>query len=242
MTMPGRVISTALLAVAVTLVTSGRADAGPPTEALRAVFTDVNAVLASPIGREEQAEQLLKIRAVLSPVFDFRTAAILALGLEWQARTVTEQDEFVGLFADFFERSYVFRVASVADVRDGVKIAYRGEVVDREFATVRTAVVRRGGGDLLLDYDMTWRDMHWVVRDVIIEGMSLVANFRSQVQRTIRDSSYAGLVRQMKARAYGAAVGGDAPIGNEAVRPAGNPAQAHWALSAAPEEWRLQSP
>ena len=67
---------------------------------------------------------------------------------------------------------------------------------------VWTAIVRKGGGEVLFDYAMIRHEERWLVRDVFVEGVSLVANLRSQFQRILRDSSYRGLVIRMKTRTF----------------------------------------
>ena len=145
-------------------------------------------------------ERLIAVRKLVNDVFDFREAAELGLGREWQARTPAEQEEFVELFADLFERSYVLRVASKASVNAGVRVRFLGESVDRDAATVRTALGSRDGGEILLDYRMIKRGERWMIRDVVIEGVSLVANYRAQFHRIIQGWSYPELVARMKAR------------------------------------------
>jgi len=93
-----RVLGAGILAL--TLVVGARAEAGPPTDTLREVFTDVNKALVGPIRRNELAGRVLNVRALLNPVLDFRNAATRALGEEWSARAPAEQEEFVKLFAD----------------------------------------------------------------------------------------------------------------------------------------------
>jgi hypothetical protein len=65
---------------------------------------------------------------------------------------------------------------------------------------VRTAIVSRKKGNVLLDYEMARRDDRWMVRDVLIEGVSLTANYRAQFQRIMRESSYPELIARIKAR------------------------------------------
>ncbi len=170
-----------------------------PTGTLRDFFAEVNKILAEPEMEGQPTERLIAVRKLVNDVFDFRDAAELALGREWQARTPAEQEEFVQLFADLFERSYVSRVASKASVNGGIRVRFLDESVDRDAATVQTAVVSRDGGEILLDYHMIKRGERWMVRDVVLEGVSLVANYRAQFQRVIQGSSYPELVAKMKA-------------------------------------------
>lgn len=171
-----------------------------PTDTLRDFFAEVNKTLAEPETEGQPTERLIAVRTLVNDLFDFRDAAELALGREWQARTPAEQEEFVQLFADLLERSYVLRVASKASVNAGVRVRFLAEAVDRDAATVRTAVVSRDGGEILLDYHMSKRGERWMIRDVVIEGVSLVANYRAQFQRVIQGSSYPELVAEMKAK------------------------------------------
>jgi phospholipid transport system substrate-binding protein len=175
-------------------------EAGPPTEALRRVFIDVNKLLARPVSMEDLPARMVAVGELLDPVVEFRGAAERALGREWQARTVSEQGEFVDLFADLLSRALVHRMAAVANVRAGISVVYRAEVVDGGTTTVQTAVAARNGGTTLFDYEMVRHDERWMVRDVLIEGISVVANLRAQFQRVIQDSSYAGLVHRMRTR------------------------------------------
>jgi phospholipid transport system substrate-binding protein len=181
-------------------VTATSAWAGAPTDALRDFFGAVNIVLADPRIEDQPVERLRAIRRHVDEVFDFREAAILALGREWSARTHVEQNEFVALFADLLERSFVWRVAGKASLGGGVKVQYIGETVTGDTATVETAVASRDGNDLKLDYRMVRRADRWVVRDVVMDGVSTMENYHAQFQRIVRDSSWRDLMGQLRAK------------------------------------------
>jgi phospholipid transport system substrate-binding protein len=188
------------------LLAGGRAEAGPPTETLRAIYAEANAIITAPPRDEPPLERLAAIRALFSKAFDFRGAAERALGGQWKARTAVEQRDFTALFAGFVERGFVFWLASVAAVDDaggGVTIHYLGETVDRDRASVSTSVGRRGGREVRLDHDMIYRNKRWAVQDVTLDGISLVANYRAQFAHVIRTSSYQELVDRIQIRVSG---------------------------------------
>jgi phospholipid transport system substrate-binding protein len=185
------------------LTQANLAHAGAPTEVLRGVFTEANRVLTDPVTEQRPLERLVAIRALFSRVFDFRDAAERALGRQWQARTAAEQLEFTRVFADFVQRGFVYWLASVAEVdgrAGGATVQFIGETVERDTATVQTAILARGGRMIPLTHTLVYRNRRWVVRDVNIEGISLVANYRSQFDRVIRGSSYPQLVQLIRAR------------------------------------------
>ncbi len=174
--------------------------AEPPTETLRDFFTRANQILIDPVTEGKPTECLNAIRKIVNDIFDFREAAELALGPAWHVRTPAEQDEFVRLFADSLERAFVSRVASRAQLNGGVTIRFRGESIDGGLATVRTTIVGKDRREIPLEYRMRQRGDRWAVRDVVFNGVSIVANYRAQLDRIIRRSSYVTLVTAMKAK------------------------------------------
>jgi len=179
------------------------AEAGAPTEMLRGVFNEANVVLTDPATEQRPLDRLIAIRALFGRVFDFRDAAEHALGRQWQARTAAEQQEFTRLFADFVQRGFVYWLASVAEVdghAGGATVQFVSETVSHDTATVQTTILARGGRLIPLTHTLIYRNRRWVVRDVNIEGISLVANYRSQFDRVIRGSSYPQLLRLIRAR------------------------------------------
>ena len=80
------------------------------------------------------------------------------------------------------------------------RIQYTGEALDGEQATVRTRIVTKQGTEIPVDYRMRRVGDRWLVYDVAIEGVSLVANYRAQFNRIIQRSSYKGLVEQLTTR------------------------------------------
>ena len=186
------------------LLAVGRAEAGPPTETLRAIYTEANAIITAPPTDQPPLDRLAAIRTLFSRAFDFRDAAQRALGGQWKARTAVEQNDFTALFAGFVQRGFVFWLASVAAVDEGgVTIHYLSETVDRDQASVTTSIGRRGGREVSLAHDMVYRNRRWALRDVTIDGISLVANYRAQFKHVIRTSSYPQLVDRMQVRVLG---------------------------------------
>ena len=178
-------------------------EAGPPSDTLRAVFGDANKILADPATRHRPLERLGTIQALVGRVFDFRDAAERSLGGQWQASSPAEQAEFTRIFTEFMQRGFVYLLASVADVDDhggGITVRFLRESVNRDHATVQTAVGGRGGRLISLTHEFVYRDRRWVVRDVSIEGVSLVANYRAQFDRVIRVASFPELIQRMKIR------------------------------------------
>jgi phospholipid transport system substrate-binding protein len=169
-----------------------------PAVVLEAFFSRANTVLRSVDPERGLDEPRQAVLSLVNEVFDFQGAAALALGPVWQSRTFEQQKEFVGLFTGFLERGYVAVIGSKASVADGVKIQFLGESVAGDSATVATTLLTRNGSELPVDYSMVRRGDRWAVRDVIIDGVSLVANYRAQFNRILRTASYADLLARMR--------------------------------------------
>jgi phospholipid transport system substrate-binding protein len=187
-----------LPAMALALLAAAPARAASPTETLQTFFASANTILQSADPTRGLEAPRRGIRQLVDRVFDYQEAAELVLGPVWQARTPTERTEFVRLFADFLERGFVAMIGSKASVAGGVNVQYLGEFIDGDSATVSTSVLTRSGGDLPVEYSMLRWGGRWMVRDVVIEGVSLIANYRAQFIRVIRASSYAGLIARMR--------------------------------------------
>ncbi|HXH82472.1 MAG TPA: ABC transporter substrate-binding protein, partial [Candidatus Tectomicrobia bacterium] len=188
------------LLAAASLVAPAPAQAGSATDRLRDLFAAVNTILAAPETREAPESALDRIRALIADACDIDEAAATALGAAWSARTPAERDEFVRIFHQVLERAYLGRLAGVASVSGGVRVTYLGESVHGDAATVRTTVVSRDGQETPVDYRMVRRDGRWLVRDLVMDGVSVVENYRAQFQRLLRQGSYATLLAYLKTR------------------------------------------
>ena len=170
-----------------------------PTGTLEAFFSRTNTVLQSVDPAHGLATPRQAIRDLVNEVFDFRAAAAVALGSVWLSRVPEEQDVFTRLFAVLLERGFIAMIGSKASVAGGVRIRYLGETVDGEFASVATTLLTRGDQELPVEYWMVRRGDRWKVRDVVVDGVSLVMNYRAQFSRILAAYPYAGLVARMQA-------------------------------------------
>jgi phospholipid transport system substrate-binding protein len=168
--------------------------AGPPTEIAKQVIEKALDILQNPAYRGEERRQMVK--RVVDPHFDYREMAKRSLGPTWGTLNPAQRQEFVALFAQLLEASYSDKIEKYAQ---RVKIDYTGEIPDGEYVEVRT-VVRRANDRLPLNYRLLNEGGTWKVYDVVIEGVSLVSNYRSQFSRIIHESSYAELVRRLKTK------------------------------------------
>jgi phospholipid transport system substrate-binding protein len=172
--------------------------AGPATDRLKPEIDKVVATLDNPAlkGESKSAERRQILRGITDGVFDWNEMAKRALGRHWAGRTPAEQQEFVGLFRELLERAYVGKIERYA----GEPITYVGEVADGDLTTVRTKITTRQSQEVAIDYRMYKDGDRWRVYDVLVEGISLVNNYRTQFDGIIKTSSYDELVKRLKAR------------------------------------------
>jgi phospholipid transport system substrate-binding protein len=152
-------------------------------------------------GPAKVAERRAKVRKIADEIFDFPEMGKRSLGVHWQELTPPDRERFVRLFSDLLDRAYFEKI----DTYNGEKVTYLAPKIDREQATVPTRVVTEKGSEIPVDYRMRHDGGRWLVYDVVIEGVSLVANYRSQFDRIIRTASVADLLKRMEAQVAGQA-------------------------------------
>jgi phospholipid transport system substrate-binding protein len=181
------------------MVVVGRsALAGPPMDQLRSAVDRVIKTLDDPAMKAEgkAAERREAVRKIANEIFAWDETAKRALARHWQGRTEAQRQEFVKLFGDLLERSYIARIENYG----GEKITYLSDSVEDETAMVRTKIVTKQGSEVPVDYRMLRRSDRWLVYDVVIEGVSLVSNYRTQFNKIIQTSSYEELVKKLKSK------------------------------------------
>jgi phospholipid transport system substrate-binding protein len=174
------------------------AAAGAPSDQLKTQIDRVLKTLDDPdLKREGKSrDRRTAVRRIANEIFDFGETARRSLGRHWQPRTPAERDEFVLLFSDLLERSYISKV----ELYGGEKIQYLGDTTEGEQAKVQTKLLTKAGSEIPIEYRMHRKSDRWLVYDVIIEGVSLIANYRSQFNKIIQTTSYQELVRKMKTK------------------------------------------
>jgi len=191
-------VKAALLAVGLAVTAVAPAAAGVPTDQLRGAVERVLKTLEDPTlkGEGKVAERRVAVRKIANEIFDFGEIAKRSMARHWQPLSEAQRNEFVGLFADLLERSYISKIETYG----GEKIQYTAERVDGEYATVSTRIITKNGTEVPVDYRTLKRGDRWRVYDVSIEGVSLVANYRTQFNSIIRTSSYEELLKKMRSR------------------------------------------
>ena len=175
---------------------AGPAMAGAPTDQLKQRVDEVIKVIDDPALTNKTAERHAAVRKIAEDIFDYPDTAQRALGPHWNARTPQERQEFVQLFADLLDRAYVGKI----DLYQGEKVRYAGETVDGDEATVKTRIVTKRGTEVPVDYRMHAKNGRWLVYDVIIEGVSLISNYRTQFNKVVQTESYQSLVQKLRAK------------------------------------------
>jgi phospholipid transport system substrate-binding protein len=145
------------------------------------VETQVDKVLKamSEPGFKEKPEnvKIESIRGIVNEIFDYTELSRRTLGREWAKFNPAQQTEFVTLFSDLLEKTYADRLLSYSDE----KVVFDQENILREGqAEVTSYVLTADGKKIPLDYRLVKKDAGWKVYDVIIEGISLVKNYRDQ--------------------------------------------------------------
>ena len=188
---------TVLLAVLLLFATV-LANAGEPTDQVRQTVDQVLNVLRNQELKKKShtAERRAALRRIIMGRFDFEEMAKRSMGMHWRNLTPEQRKEFTALFTDLLERSYLNKIESYEDE----SIVYTGERVDGTFAEVKTQIITKRKTQIPIDYRLKKEGNQWYAYDVIIEGVSLVNNYRTQFNTIIRRESYEALVKRMKAK------------------------------------------
>ncbi len=154
------------------------------------------AVLKEPSlkGADKVNERRQKLWETISPIFNFEEMSKRALGQHWKNRSDEEKKEFVVLFTNILKDAYIGKT----DEYSGEKVILVKERVDKEYATVQAKFILSTGSDVVVDYNMLSNSGEWKIYDVIIEGVSLVNNYRSQFNSILIKSTYKELVQRIK--------------------------------------------
>jgi len=178
--------------------TPSGAVAGPVTERVKTTIDGALAVLRDPAlqGKAHRAERRASIRSSIEDTIDFTEMSRRALGLNWRKRTPAERKEFTVLFSELLENSYISKIEQQTDE----KVLYFGERINKKGtrAMVKTKVVTSAAAEIPIMYRMMNKDGRWVAYDIVIEGVSLVSNYRTQFGKIIKRSSYEDLVGSLR--------------------------------------------
>jgi len=171
-----------------------------PTEVVRSTLTKVFRILEDETLKDPA--KLIPRRHMLEEViashFDYMEMSKRALAANWTPLTAGERAEFVELFKSFLSDRYAEKIESYS----GEQVFYLSERIQENYAEVRTEL-RSSKVAVPMDYRLHMRDGTWHAYDLIVDGVSLVKNYRSQFEKIIRSSSYQELVRRLRERTVG---------------------------------------
>ena len=178
---------------------AGASFAEQPFEQVKMTVERVTQILQEPRANAEagKAERRQMIRQILLPRFDFAEMAKRSLGNHWKNQD-GRQKEFVSVFTDFMENSYMNTLESYK----GEKIFYLRERGSQNFAEVDTQIVPTKGEPIGLSYRLHLVEGEWKVYDVVIENISLVNNFRAQFNRILATASFDELLRKLREKRF----------------------------------------
>lgn len=169
--------------------------AGAPTDSMKTTIDEVLRIVGEDeLKKPEKAEERRKLlEQVVEARFDYQEMSRRALGAPWKTLSDQQKQEFVTLFRTLLTNSYADKIETYS----GEGVQYLNERTEKGYAEVRTKVLS-GKAEIPLDYRLINKANDWRVYDVVVDGVSLVNNYRGQFTKIIRSSSYVDLVEQLR--------------------------------------------
>lgn len=167
--------------------TGASASAGEPRTAVESLIDDLRSYQRS--GGEQSAQ---KVHAHL----DVEGVAARSLGETWNSLSPGERRSFVELFRRLLASAAYPRAADAFDPKYELELRPAGEEGGRH--RVAAEVSHPEEGRIGLVFHLEQRDGAWIVVDVVVDGVSMAENLRSQMQAIVNEHSYQELVRRMQ--------------------------------------------
>jgi phospholipid transport system substrate-binding protein len=139
-----------------------------------------------------------EIEQIVRDYCDFGEMAMRSLGPTWKQQPPHKQQEFSGLFEQLIFNTYMNRVDTYTCADE--KILYDEESVDGNVAVVKTRVTGYKGKDVAIEYRLRFKDDEWKAYDVVVEGVSLVNNYRQQFSSILNRESFDALLQRMRTK------------------------------------------
>ncbi|WP_170302397.1 MlaC/ttg2D family ABC transporter substrate-binding protein [Desulfosarcina widdelii] len=186
-----------MLMLAVLGIGPAAAASTEPMAVIKAPIDEVIEILNDPQYKEAGTKQAQRnaIWQIVRPMFDFEEISRRAVAREWQRFTDAEKQAFVDVFAQFLGNTYIDKIQGEYH---NEKIAYLGqEILQEVYAEVKTQIVRETV-EIPVNYRMRkYDDGHWRVYDIIVEGVSLVKNYRTQFASILKKKKPSQLIDQL---------------------------------------------
>jgi len=165
------------------------------TDSVRGTIDEVVRILKDP--ELKKPDRLDERRRVLEKLigerFSWDEMAKRTLGTQWAKLDDKQRQEFTDLFRGLLTTTYIGRIESYS----GEKVVYLNERLQDGFAEVRTKVAA-GKAEYPMDYRLMDKSGDWHVYDIVLDGVSLVNNYRGQFSKILRTSSYEDLVGKLR--------------------------------------------
>jgi phospholipid transport system substrate-binding protein len=170
--------------------------AGEATDRIKVVSDKLIAIvfdnsLKTPEMKSKRDQMVIEI---VDGLFSWEEFSRRALARHWGKRTENEKKEFISLFRQLVERTYMDKAGQYS----GGKVVFLDEKIEGDYGNVSTQVLTSAGTQIPVEYRVIKKDGVWWVYDVNIEGVSLVNNYRSQFNNILIKSSFEDLLNRLK--------------------------------------------
>jgi len=145
---------------------------------------------------QNEKKKRAELKTAIGAIFDYGEMTKRAMGPHWRGLSAADKKEITGLFETLLENSYSSKIESY----NNEKINYLRENVDGNYAEVKSKIITAKQDEYSVDYRLMDENGQWRVYDVVIEGVSLVSNYRSQFNRIINEKGYPELVKKLQAK------------------------------------------
>ena len=132
---------------------------------------------------------------VISQSFDFRSMSQSILATNWRTATPVEREKFVEFFSQYLEETYRTKIEAYTNQ----KVEYIGETINGKRAVVETLIIT-DSTEIPVNYKLKNNDGIWFAYDVVIEGISLVSNYRSTFAAIVKNDGMDGLLNDIQLR------------------------------------------
>lgn len=173
--------------------------AGMPLEAVKGHVDKVLDVLRDPSLKPESAKKIKKskIRAISERMFDFTELSKRTLAQNWSKFSPEQQKEFIELYTSILEDAYANKIMSYTDE----KIVFSKEIALTEKTAEVQSTILRKTAEIPIHYRVILKEGVWRVYDVIIEGVSLINNYRTQFREILSNNPPESLLETLRKKA-----------------------------------------